>query len=50
MRGSKGGVGWVVRTPLEFEKLNITDITGNEKKSYLLRLDTPWKKNFWIRA
>ena len=54
MRGSRGGVGGV-RPPLEFAKLNIADITGNEKNSYFsyvyvkqnqscLRLDPPWKK------
>ena len=33
MRGSRGGGGvGGVRPPLEFAKLNITDITGNEKK------------------
>ena len=59
MRGSRGvGGGGGVRTPLEFAKLNIADITGNEKiifhicalpqlyvkqnQSYL-RLDPPWK-------
>ena len=30
MRGSRGGVGGV-RTPPEIYKLNIADITGNEK-------------------
>ena len=39
MRGSRGGVG-VVRTPLEFAKLNIADITGNEKISYVSYLCT----------
>ena len=54
MRGSRGGVGGV-RTPLEFAKLNIADITGNEKNSYFsyvyvkqnqscLRLDPPLEK------
>ena len=33
-----GGGG--VRTPLEFAKLNIADITGNEKNSYLSYLCT----------
>ena len=54
MRGSRGGVGGV-RTPLEFAKLNIADITGNEKlvifhicalpQLYVKqnRLDPPWK-------
>ena len=32
MRGSRGGVGGVrIPPPLEFAKLNIADITGNEK-------------------
>ena len=35
--------------PLEFAKLNITDITGNEKICYYLRLEPPGK-NFWIRT
>ena len=33
MRGSRGGVGGS-GPPLEFAKLNIADITGNEKISY----------------
>ena len=33
MRGSRGGGGGArTPTPLEFAKLNIADITGNEKK------------------
>ena len=64
MSGSRRGVGRV-RTPLEFAKLNIPDITGNEKivifhicalpqlyvkqNQSYLRLDPPGKI-FWIRA
>ena len=36
MRGSRGGVGGGFGPPLEFAKLNIADITGNEKISYAL--------------
>ena len=32
MRGSRGGLGGGSGPPLEFAKLNIADITGNEKK------------------
>ena len=39
MRGSRGGVGGSGR-PLEFAKLNIADITGNEKNSYFSFLCT----------
>ena len=39
MRGSRGGVGGV-RTPLEYAKLNIADITGNEQISYFSYLCT----------
>ena len=58
MRGSRGGVGGV-RTPPTFAKLNIADITGNEKISYFSYLCTStfirqgWTlpgKIFWIRA
>ena len=38
MRGSKGGGG--ARTPLEFAKFNIADITGNKKISYFSYLCT----------
>ena len=35
MRGSRGGPGGGgAQTPLEFAKLNIADISGNEKISY----------------
>ena len=36
MRGSRGGWG----PPLKFAKLNISDITGNEKISYFSYLCT----------
>ena len=65
MPGSRGGSGWS-GPPLEFAKLNIADITGNEKISYFLYLCTstvirqtesillkvrpPPGKIFWIRA
>ena len=39
MRGSRGGV-WGSGPPLEFAKLNIADITGNEKISYFSYLCT----------
>ena len=39
MRGSRGGVGGS-GPPLEFAKLNIADITGNEKISYFSYLCT----------
>ena len=40
MRGSRGGAGGV-RTPpppIEFAKLNIADITGNEKKEVIFHI------------
>ena len=40
MRGSRGGVGGVRTPPLEFAKLNIADITGNEQISYFSYLCT----------
>ena len=41
MRGSKGGgVGGAGPPPLEFAKLNIADITENEKISYFSYLCT----------
>ena len=39
MRKSRGEVGWS-GPPLEFAKLNIADITGNEKISYFSYLCT----------
>ena len=36
MRGSKGGSG--TPPPLEFAKLNIADITGNEKKIVIFHI------------
>ena len=57
MRGSRG-VG-VTPPPLEFAKLNIADITENEKNNYFSYLRTsavicegwsPPGKIFWIRA
>ena len=58
MRGSRGGVGGV-RTPPTFAKLNIADITGNEKICFFVMgffLTLGWPppppigKIFWIRA
>ena len=58
MRGSRGGSGGS-GLPLEFAKLNIADITGNEKISYFSYLctstvirqgRTPPVKNIWISA
>ena len=47
MRGSRGGSGGSgpPPLPLEFAKLNIADITGNEKIRYLsyLCIGPPWK-------
>ena len=41
MRGSRGGMGGGTGPPpLEFARLNIADITGNEKNSYFLYVCT----------
>ena len=57
MRGSRGGVGGIPQ--LEFAKLNIADITGNEKKLVIFHICAlpqlyvkvgPPGKIFWIRA
>ena len=40
MGGSRGGGSGVSGPPLEFAKLNIADITGNEKNSYFSFLCT----------
>ena len=60
MRGSRrGGVGGPDPPPLEFAKLTIAGITGNEKINYFSYLCTstvirqgwtPLGKIFWIRA
>ena len=64
LEGGSGGSG--PPPPLEFSKLNIVDVPGNEKISYfsylctstvirqtesiLLKVGPPPGKNFWIRA